>query len=114
MKKILAVVLMMLFTASFAIAANDVFTKLDKNKDGRISEQEYLDQVSGSFDKLDKNHDGALTPDEFQHVDKDKRKQLVKEADANNDGIVIKKEYEQAARKRFSSLDKNKDGDIDK
>jgi opacity protein-like surface antigen len=114
MKKILAVVLMMLCAASLAVAAEDVFTKLDKNKDGRISEKEYLDQVSQRFANLDKNHDGALAPEELEQIDKNKREQLIKVSDTDNDGVITKEELDQAARKKFSTLDGNADGYIDK
>ena len=114
MKKILAVVLMILCAAFLAIAAEDFFTKLDKNKDGRVSKQEYLEQAAGSFDKLDKNRDGVLQTEELGQIDKNKRAQLIKASDTNNDGVITKEELEQDARKRFSTMDRNADGYIDK
>lgn len=114
MKKVLAVVLLMFFFAPLALAAGEVFTKADKNKDGRISEQEYVDQASEIFERLDKNHDGTLKPDELQSLDKGQRDKLLKAADTNKDGVIFKEEYEKAVRSRFSTMDKNRDGYIDK
>jgi len=114
MKKILAVFTIILFTVSLALAVNDTLSKPDKNNDGKISRQEYLDTVNKTFDQLDKNRDGVLTRDEVQSNDKIDALQFMKEADANHDGRVLKKEYEQAASKRFLKLDKNRSGFIDK
>jgi hypothetical protein len=49
------------------------FQQLDKNKDGKISRQEYLAPWSGphryigeqQFREFDKNQDGYITPDEY-------------------------------------------------
>ncbi|HOQ72157.1 MAG TPA: hypothetical protein PK933_05440 [Smithellaceae bacterium] len=40
MKKILAVIVMILFAVSLVFAAEAVLPKADKNKDGKISHQE--------------------------------------------------------------------------
>lgn len=114
MKKVLAVVLMMFFFASLAVAAGDVFSKLDKNKDGWVSKEEFFDQATGSFDRLDKNGDGVLQTEELEQIDKNKREQLIKAADTDNDSVITKEEFEQAARKKFSTMDRNADGYIDK
>jgi Ca2+-binding EF-hand superfamily protein len=113
MKKILAVLTIMLFTAAWSFAAEDLFSKIDKNKDGKISKQEYMDAVAGTFDKLDKNHDGILTREEIKLNNIDVEK-FIKEADTNKDGKINKKEFERAAEKSFSSMDKDKNGYIDK
>ncbi|MDD4357692.1 MAG: hypothetical protein PHN98_10605 [Smithellaceae bacterium] len=112
MKKILIALVVMLCAVSTVFAAEEILPKLDKNKDGKISKQEYLGAMSGSFDKLDKNRDGSITRDELGHMDKKEHEAFTKETDADGDGIIIKKEYEQAAAKRFHQLDKNRDGFI--
>jgi Ca2+-binding EF-hand superfamily protein len=114
MKKILMVLVMMFLTVSVGFAAEEILPKLDKNKDGKISKQEYLGAVSGTFNKLDKNRDGSVNRDELLHMDKKDLEAFIKEADTNGDGIIIKKEFEQAAAKRFQQLDKNGNGFINK
>lgn len=114
MKKILMALVMMFFTVSVAFAAEEILPKLDKNKDGKISKQEYLDAISGSFDKLDKNRDGSINRDELGHMDKKALEAFTKETDTDGDGIINKKEFEQAAAKRFKQFDKNRNGFINK
>jgi Ca2+-binding EF-hand superfamily protein len=41
------------------------FTKADRNGDGVVSRQEYLDAAARKFTKVDRNGDGRLTPDEM-------------------------------------------------
>ena len=113
-KKILVVLTIMIFTASWSFAADDLFSKIDTNKDDKISRQEYMNAVVESFSKLDKNRDGVLSREEILSIDKIDAEIFIKENDINNDGKIIKKEFEQAAEKRFTALDKNKDGYIDK
>jgi lipopolysaccharide export LptBFGC system permease protein LptF len=114
MKKILAVIVMILFAVSLVFAAEAVLPKADKNKDGKISHQEYLDASGAAFDFLDKNRDGVVTKEEMQPNKKTDADRWIREADANQDGKIHKSEHQQAARKRFFSLDKDKSGHIDR
>ena len=104
----------MFFAASVGFAAEEILPKLDKNKDGKISKQEYLGAVSVTFNKLDKNRDGLINRDELGHMDKKDLEAFTKEADTDGNGIISKKEFEQAAVKRFQQLDKNRNGFINK
>lgn len=116
MKKILSWIAAVLFIASvapLAFAANEDFTALDKNKDGKISEQEYMDAAAETFDKLDKNHDGILTREEIQSNSKIDAEKFIKMINPNGEGKIVKKMYLQAAKKQFKSWDKNQDGLID-
>jgi Ca2+-binding EF-hand superfamily protein len=47
--------------------ARSLFTKVDADKDGKVSKDEakMLPAVSGRFDELDKDKDGFLSMDEF-------------------------------------------------
>ena len=114
MKKILMVLIVMLFAVSTVFAADDLSTKLDKNKDGKVSKKEYTSAVSKTFDKLDKNRDGSANRDELGHMDKKDLEAFTKETDTDGDGIISKREFEQAAAKRFQQLDKNRNGYINK
>ena len=43
-----------------------IVTKLDANKDGKVSADEYRAPVLGTFDRADTNKDGTLSPAERQ------------------------------------------------
>jgi len=113
MKKVIAILTMIVFAAGPVLAADKAFQKADKNKDGKITRQEYTHATSKAFDALDKNSDGVLTKEEIQSNDKIDADKLISETDANRDGKILKQEYQKAAQQRFHSMDKNKSGHID-
>ena len=113
MKKIIAVLTIILLSVALTFAADDDFSKLDKNKDGKISKQEYLDAMAATFDSLDKNKDGLLTRDELKLIEKIEAKEFLKEADTNKDGKITRQEFMQAVKKRLNRADNNKDGYVD-
>jgi len=43
-----------------------IVAKLDTNKDGKVSAQEFSAPQVALFDRLDTNHDGTLSPAERQ------------------------------------------------
>jgi Ca2+-binding EF-hand superfamily protein len=45
-----------------------LLTQLDKNKDGKVTPDEYRAPVLARFDKIDTNHDGVISPTERQAV----------------------------------------------
>ncbi len=114
MNNILTALVILLFAASTSLAADPKLPRADKNRDGKISLQEYLDASGAAFDFLDKNRDGVVTKEEMQSNEKIDADRWIREADANHDGKIHKSEHLQAARKRFLSLDKDKSGYIDR
>jgi Ca2+-binding EF-hand superfamily protein len=98
-------------------AGKERFAKADTNKDGKLSLDEVNDfLVNGVFANVDANKDGKVSFAEW-HVDGDKgHDQLFRDRDANNDGVVSKKEAlaygkkKGMAAKTMKQADTNKDG----
>ncbi len=103
---------MLVLFVPLAFAAEGDQSSLDKDGDGKVSKQEFLDAASTTFDMLDKNKDIVLKRNEIKQMGGIDVQKFMWEIDGNNDGKILKKEFEQAAAKRFSTLDKNNDGCI--
>jgi Ca2+-binding EF-hand superfamily protein len=57
----------MLLLASAAAQADDYFSKVDRDGDGRVSLAEFLERMSFAFRQMDVDRDGVLEPHE-QHI----------------------------------------------
>jgi archaellum component FlaF (FlaF/FlaG flagellin family) len=77
----------------------------DTNKDGQVSEEEYVGYFAVGFDRKDKNNDGVLTPDEHPHAS-------FTRADQDNDNQLTREEFVSIFERQFSNLDKNNGGFI--
>ncbi len=80
-KKLISIGLAGLMLTSVASAKNKKsFAELDTNKDGKLSEAEFIagakkpEKAKQKFKKRDKNGDGFLSPKEFSHKKKGKGK----------------------------------------
>lgn len=113
MKKMMAVLGMVLLSAALALAADDLFKKIDKDGDGKVSWQEYSDAVAAKFTEHDKNRDGILASDEIKSIGKEGAGKLIKKIDANADGKISKQEFLNRAAFQYKKIDKNQDGFID-
>jgi Ca2+-binding EF-hand superfamily protein len=95
------------------------FERLDANKDGSLSQEEFMAASINRFAKTDTNADGIITEEELierlmrRRVERMAKRILIR-MDYNGDGKVTKGEVENRARKRFILLDGNDDGKLDK
>ena len=81
---------------------------LDYNGDGKVSREEFRNEVARAAFGQDKNSDGFLDDSEVK-LDDAMRKGL----DANGDGKVSVEEFQVGQMKGFDQLDKNNDGLLD-
>jgi Ca2+-binding EF-hand superfamily protein len=107
---------------------NDVFERMDTNKDGKISKEEAKNLIAQNFDRIDTNKDG--------YIDKDELRRFVARnmaagggggpvpaaqgpdfdaLDKNADGRLTRDELKGTPyADKFDEIDTNKDGKIDK
>jgi Ca2+-binding EF-hand superfamily protein len=102
----------------------------DTDRDGKVTKDEFTTTVRSRFAQLDLNNDGRITDEDLPPrlrgrdilaSDSDMGRRgpgsrilrLLRNADANKDGVVTLDEAMAAADKRFAGLDRNKDGVID-
>jgi len=81
------------------------FLHLDRNKDGRITEDEYVGAFADSFPHQDRDKDGTLDAAEFNHP-------AFKGMDADRDGKATLDEFRKMYSDQFGGIDKNDDGVI--
>lgn len=101
----------------------------DTDRDGKVTKDEFMATVRSRFAQMDLNNDGRITDEDLPPAmrgrnilagDSDGRGpgrrilRLLRDADANKDGVVTLDEALAAADQRFAGLDRNKDGVIDK
>jgi len=86
--------------------------RLDSDGNGSISKEEFIapriKQIEKKFLKLDKNKDGKLTTDEFAKK-KIQHSALFENIDANKDGKISNEEKDAALDRLFNRLDQDKD-----
>ena len=79
----------------------DYLSKMDANRDGRVSPAEYQDWLSYAFDGMDADHDGVLSPGEQpggrgQALTREQHRARLAERfrkqDANRDGFLSARE----------------------
>lgn len=95
------------------------FADLDKNKDKKISRDEFPSQFPAQvFDRLDANHDGFIDEEEFNAMRRGMAmggprtgESLTKLLDANADGKVSREEFAKI-ESLFDALDKDHNGEL--
>lgn len=89
--------------------------KIDLDKSGTISPEEYASIGLGRIIAADANGDGVLSTEEIQtkmEEDRKRRRQeaMMKRLDINGDGSITVAELKDMQDKRFAVLDRNSDG----
>lgn len=90
----------------------DHFSRFDKDGDGKVPVEELDARHRDFIGQADKDGDGYITKDEMKafHEARMAEHKARRFPDANNDGKVTRREFEDAARDRFNELDANGDG----
>lgn len=91
---------------------DDHFSRFDEDGDGKVSVSELDARHQEFLAGADKDGDGFITKEEMKalhetHKAEHKTRMF---PDANNDGKVSRREFEDAARDHFNELDQNGDG----
>lgn len=104
-----------LATAVFAIATGSAmaqesdFDLADRNDDGKINRQEFMERETEVFFLLDVDKDGHLVVAEIKNVEEVR----FKAADHDGDGMLSMDEFLDARSHDFDAADANKDGRLD-
>ncbi|MHB8111657.1 MAG: EF-hand domain-containing protein [Syntrophorhabdaceae bacterium] len=117
MKKIIILIvffLIVMFLTWNVYAGPDSFGKVDSNKDGIISQQEFNTAVKAKFNEYDADKDGRIDAQEFAANGPPEAVKEFKFMDRSNDGFVNSDEFYKAALQRRDDFDFNRDGKISK
>ncbi|MCM2369802.1 sulfatase-like hydrolase/transferase [Aporhodopirellula aestuarii] len=82
---------------------SESFVQKDADKDGRITQDEYVNHFIGGFDRKDKNADGVLTSDEHAHPS-------FATADQDKNGELTREEFTSIFTRQFGNLDRDGSG----
>ena len=90
----------------------DHFSRFDKDGDGKVAVSELDARHKEMLAEADKDGDGYVTKDEMRSLHEshmaDRKARMF--PDANNDGKVSRREFEDATRDHFNKMDKDGDG----
>lgn len=101
------------------------FSKMDTNKDGRVSAKEHAAGAKQMFDAMDANKDGKVTAAEMdaahERITGTKATkgdmtsaEKIKAIDKDGDGILSAEEHAVGSRSMFERMDTSKDGFLSK
>jgi len=94
------------------------FDQVDTDHDGFISRAEFMAADKKRFEEFDTNHDGKIDAKEIASspplMERNLRtaERMMKQWDANGDGVVTAEEFKAAGEQRFSKQDKDGTGKI--
>lgn len=98
----------------------ELFAQADANHDGVISRPEFRAARAARFDKLDRSRDGYLTDADmprFVRSNADRMQKfhaVLQMADGDHDGRVGRDEFIAAGSRMFEMVDGNRDGVVDR
>lgn len=104
-----------------AFAGQDLFARMDADRDRRISAVEHAAAARAMFESMDHNRDGKVTPDEMwaaQHKVSGRKASALKAPekidviDSNQDGVLSVEEHVAGAEVMFAMMDRNRDGKL--
>lgn len=113
MKKFLQLMVALILLPASVYGADRLFEMLDKDKDGEISQQEFLDAAEKTFDKLDRDGNGHLDSEELKALAQAERDSWLDEMDKDKDGRIKRNEFQKEALSRFSTADADQNRYLD-
>lgn len=93
------------------VAQQSLVQRLDANKDGAVTFEEYFAATKQRFDQIDANKDGILNGAELDQTRLGKARTL-RLYDTNNDGAVSLAELQSAVKRQFDRLDRDGNGTL--
>lgn len=107
MKKMGIIFIIVVVLSGSVWALDTTFQEMDRNKDGKLSREEFDREAVRVFKENDKNQDGALSKSEFSQIKGAQSK--FEDLDTNKDGKVDLQELREAAIIKFNELDRKRD-----
>lgn len=114
MKKIFLIALLTFVFTGFVYATDVDFDRLDTDKSGTLSRQEFIDAATNKFKAYDANSDNVLTKEEFGKMAGKNSGGLFKKIDTDSNRKIDLKEFQEAAGKAFDRFDPGQRGSISK
>ncbi len=86
--------------------------RMDVNGDGKLTAEEMSEKNAAFIEKADADGDGAVTKEEMKAFHQARRAEWreKRNPDKNDDGVVDRTEYVNAAQERFDRMDKDGNG----
>jgi len=96
-----------------------LFDKFDDDEDGLITKTEYMEFIDERFIKMDTDRNGTTTKEDlynsrFYTFLPELAEAVFRDSDTDMDGHITKEEMTKAEEARFTKMDRNGDGLLDK